>query len=296
MTLNILRKNKEEINIMACKFKHELNDAANKEQAQHMFTSAAISLIIHMTSYQNTQDALINLVLDTQHGKKKPLLFSPEQFIHQISIIQNHISPSLTGPGYRPNKSLADVYRLITAKTRVLESTILIQLTIPLISREQFQLFHMVPVPTTYNHQTVQILPSAKYLAITLDRTKYWTMNEFLLHQCVNQNYENYLCKANGPIYNIDSGVADCEVGLLKHRQTLAKTCKLQFMINETVIWIKLQSGNTWIMYSQKPQPVDIICGNTLQTVIINNTNLIIIGQNCQMKHTTTTINAYGDN
>lgn len=154
MTKNIVKKNSEDINKIAGEFSKQLEAMSESEQAHTSFMTAAFNLILHIITYQQTQDALIGLVLDTQHGKINPLLLSPKQFVKQITEIQSHIPADVQIPGYKPGDNLSTVYGLISTKTRVLKEKIIIEITIPLSNREQFQLFKLIPLPTTQNDQT----------------------------------------------------------------------------------------------------------------------------------------------
>lgn len=123
-------------------------------------------------------------MFDTQHGKINPLLLSPEQFIKQITEIQSHVLAWVWIPGYKLGDKLSKLYGLISTKTSVLDQKIIIEITIPLSNREQFQLFNLIPIPTTLNGRSISIKPITNYLAITWDRGKYWLLSHEQLRGC----------------------------------------------------------------------------------------------------------------
>lgn len=294
MTTNIIRKNSEDIEKISAEFSQQLSNMTQNEQAHTSFMTAAFNLILHIITYQQTQDALIGLILDTQHGRINPLLLSPDQFNKQISIIQGHIPSAVKIPGYKAGENLAKLYKLISTKARVLESKIIIEISIPLITRQAFQLFHIIPVLTTQNNHSVSIIPNAEYLAIMLDRSKYWTMDEMALQKCINMDIDQYMCKSIQPIYTSNSGIAECEVRMLSHSLELAPSCKINIQTKpKNVSWNKLKAGNTWIVHAVKPQSLDVICGENLYSLTINGTLKIEVRKNCEIKHASTIINAH---
>lgn len=294
MTSNVIRKNSEDIIRISNEFSQQLNQMAQNEQAHTSFMAAAFNLILHIITYQQTQDALIGLVLDTQHGRINPLLLSPEQFSQQISIIQGHIPSAVKLPAYKPGENLANLYKLISTKARVLDSKIIIAISIPLINREAFQLFHIIPVLSTRKNKSISIIPNTNYLAITLDRSKYWTMDELTLQKCMNLDINQYMCKSSQPIYTLNSGVAECEVKILSHSTDLAKSCLISIQSTpKPLSWNKLKAGNTWIVHATNPQSLDVICGEELYSLTINGTLKIEVMKNCEIKHASTIINAH---
>lgn len=294
MTVNIIRKNSNDILAISNEFSNQLEEMSNNEKAHASFMAAAFNLMLHIITYQQTQNALIDLVLDTQHGKINPLLLSPEQFIKQITVIQEHIPVSVKIPGYRAGENLSTLYKLISTRARVLESKIIIELSIPLINMEQFQLFNLVSIPTTQHNHSVVLTPSTKYLAITLDRSKYWVMDEFAFQRCISQGEKKYFCKSNQPVYTSNSKVAECEVNLLSHRKEFAKSCRIMITTEpQTISWVKLKAGNTWIVHAPAPQSVDVICNDKLQSILLNGTIKLELFNSCQIKHASTIIHAH---
>lgn len=166
-TANIIQKNRDEIQEQFSNFENQVRNFEQSSNKEHDFLSAALSIFLHINSYQKIQDALIDLVIDTQHGKISPLLLSPDQLLNQLAIIQGNLDPYVSIPGYKSSNDLVKIYKLMSTKTRVLNSKIMIEIKIPLINSEQFQIFNLVPIPTNHNDNLVSIIPSATYLAIT---------------------------------------------------------------------------------------------------------------------------------
>lgn len=294
MTANIMRKNRNDISKISNEFSNQLDQISEDENVHSAFMSAAFNLMLHITKCRQTQDALLDLVLDSQHGKINPLLLSPEQFARQISIIQGHIPTSVKIPGYKAGENLSSVYKIISTRARVMKSKIIIEVSIPLINVEQFQLFNLVPITTTQNNHSVSIKPSAKYLATTLDRGKYWIMDEIDFRACRSTKSKEYICDSNRPLYTSNSKVAECEIKLLSHAKEFARTCKVMIVPEQkSVSWVKLNSGNTWILHAPMPQAIDVICEDKLHSVSVSGTVKVELFRGCQIKHESTIIHAH---
>lgn len=291
-TTNIIKKEKKDIDLQLELFKNQLTAMNENTHASHLFITAALRILIQLTTYQLTQNALLGLVLDTQNGKLNPLLLTPNQFVEQITFIQGHISPTMRIPGYDSRSDLAILYKIISTKARVMENMIIIEIGIPLVTREQFQIFHILPLPTL--HKRISIIPTTPYLAITLDRNKYWLINDGEINSCILLQERKYICNTRTTMYTSNSGVARCEVSLLLHKEELDSSCKIKLATpKKEITWIPLRAKNNWIIQSSSPQIFDVICGDKLTELHINGTAILKIFQRCKIRHAATIISAH---
>lgn len=138
------------------------------------------------------------------------------------------------------------------------------------------------------------IKPISDYLAITLDRNKYWLLNNEMLQTCNKLNNKNFVCKSKQPVYTQNSKVAECEVELLSHRNKLSDTCRIDMIKNtRSIYWINMDAGNSWIVHAPQEQSIDVICGDNLETILINGTIKLEIQRSCTIKYDSTIINAH---
>lgn len=285
-TANIIKKDEKRVQEQVQEFKNQLTNVEKNVHVAHTFVAAAFNLFVQITSYRETQEALLSLILDTQHGKINPLLLTPRQFKNQISMIQHHTVSTEKIPGYESNGDLTKLYKIISAKTRVTKEKIIIEINIPLVSGEKYQLFRVIPLPTRHDGKTVEIQPSSQYLSITLDRNKYWLLNDFELSQCNSSNGAEYLCNVNTPIYTANSNVAACEVTLLAHKRELEGTCKIKISVRSGDIkWIALHRQNSWIVTTSTQQSFNIICGDKVTEITVNGTIIMNVMQACQIRN-----------
>lgn len=88
-----------------------------------------------------------------------------------IQIQQGHVSSYLFSKlPADPQNDIRSFYEIMRGAIRVMEKIIVIEIRIPLISTFEFQLFHLIPVPTKHEDRRISIQVEDEYLFLTLQR------------------------------------------------------------------------------------------------------------------------------
>ncbi|XP_037922920.1 uncharacterized protein LOC119659079 [Hermetia illucens] len=76
----------------------QLSGVISSVTQQQIFTTFCIRTMMALQTYQDTQRALWDIMLDLQHGTINPLLVKPQQHQQQITLIQKTVPPNLRIP------------------------------------------------------------------------------------------------------------------------------------------------------------------------------------------------------
>lgn len=291
-TANIIKKNEEDVRNQFQGFQKDLkNIAANSEQRQ-MFFTLALHTTLAISNYQRTQDTLLNLVVDTQHGLIAQELLTPTQLQEQLSLIRRSIPNQLSVPRIEEADNLLQIFKLFNIKGRVTKRNVLISLKLPLITNEEFQIFNMVPIPVIHEGHLAAIIPSSTKLLVNLQRSLYYPMMETELQLCRRMKNDRYLCYQHHPLYTEKSSRSHCEFTLLTHADKIPDSCKIQTSAI-TNTWTQLHSPSNWIFNNFKEETLDIICGESITPVSLAGTGILHLGSNCMIKHPAMIIKTY---
>lgn len=289
VTTNVIKKTRDELENQFREFNSHFEKIIRDTNAQQSFLSATVILMLRIVNYQHIQDALLNIVLDTQHGTINLLLLEPDQFTNQLTIIQKHVPTTVMIPGYGSAKDLQLLYKIIDIKTRVLDNMILFAISIPLITRESFQLFHVIPIPVQHGEQLLTLSPEAPYLAVNMDRNKYWYLTESAIHDCKKIKTDSMICFDDQQIYTPQSETSTCEMDLFTHHPNPHKNCVIKMIQNpHQLIWRKMKAQNNWITYARNKQAINVTCEKTIDTAYLQGTNIVQLEPTCQIKSSTT--------
>lgn len=130
----------------------------------------------------------------------------------------------------------------------------------PLVSKTDFQVWHVIPIPTRHNNSHVTIVPDAEYMMINLQRESFYVLNHQELRTCIRQHKTMFICNMKHPLYTSTSTIGSCERGLLNNMFTLHPSCRME-VTPAGEFWISLDTKNQWIYGVQQPTPINVVCG-----------------------------------
>lgn len=111
-------------------------------------------------------------------------MFSPDQFLQQLGEINNNL-PSGSKVPETPQDDLRSLYKLLKGTARFAKKQIIFDLILPLISMAEYQVFRLIPVPTIHGNHRASIVPESPLLMITLEKDKFYQLNENEYNVCL---------------------------------------------------------------------------------------------------------------
>lgn len=248
----------------------------NISQSNYMaLTAVAASNMIH--ELRNIQESLLDTVTDVYHGRFNFHLLSPEQLRNELRVIASQISNELTLPIENIHTNVQNIYHLLNIKARMCNDYLLFEIKVPLVSRDSFEIFHLIPVPTATNHsKMIDTVPISEYLAVSLAKDAYITMKKEDVASCQQQE-KTYLCQLKKPVYHLKQEESLCDYDIDKKQcKTVIRPC-----INK---WVELNTLNKYLYFCCEKCQLRVICADQVTAPQLEQAGLVSISHGCIVK------------
>ncbi|CAG4940160.1 unnamed protein product [Colias eurytheme] len=239
------------------------------------FTMTTISTIQMLSNLRRIQDTLLNTLTDLNHGKFNLHLMAPEQLKLELQIITSQLSQELTLPFIDGESYYQDIYKLLTVKSRIMRDYFIFEIKFPLVRRDIFKLYKLVPIPYSYNNQMVTIVTNSEYVAINLRKDAFIETNSNEIQGCIPYK-KQLLCKMHRPIKNLRADEKFCVLQDTVHCKIKLDTCKDH--------WYELTDSSTHLYFYCNKSKLRIICDENMNTIEMHNSGLIKFNNNCVAK------------
>ncbi|XP_053968598.1 uncharacterized protein LOC128870028 [Anastrepha ludens] len=241
-----------------------------------------------MDECEDIQTSIINLLIDINHGRINPKLIKPSQLNKEIALIRNKLPHKLVLPGKQFGNELKEIYKSMTAKGLIVDSRLVINIEIPLISYEPSDAYKLNPLPIKYKGNMIIPDIKAESLVYKFDLNRYVLINQVDLDKCLKNLEDHYQCPGNWAWKSATDN--SCEVAALKQLEN--EVCGFKPATNENV-WIKLSSQNRWLYKLFSKSTIHLECDNNQQMRMeIPNQGIITIREGCTARHEGVTLTA----
>lgn len=248
------------------------------------FNVGAIIASNLLQNIKHVQGMMLDTITDTYHGRLSPYLITAKQLQDQLSIISSHVSNDVTLPINNIHVDLARIFKLITSKARIITDYLIFELRIPLISRDFFEIFKIIPIPEQKQRDMISIKPISNYVAINLKKDTYISLSESGIKSCLVAEEGVYLCHISKPIYRINGDKDFCQKKNAECETTI-KSCEN--------IWMESHSINSYIYFCCNQCQLRMMCRDQVTIHQLTRSGLLTIDNGCVIKTDTFEIIAH---
>lgn len=256
------------------------NTLSKNVQEQEVMNELALSTIIAtnmLSKLKSIQDTLIESITDIHHGMFSAHVLSPGQLRDQLSIISGQLSRELSLPIENTQTELSKVFPLLRVKARMTKQYLIFEIRIPLVNRERYDLYQLIPIPGQQGNTTVTVIPVSDYIAIDLRKDTYLAMTKQDIQQCIQNGEYTRLCHSRKPIYQFKSEDSLC----IKSKNTDKCLTAVAACRNS---WIELNKINTYLFYCCGQCTIRIICERQFTATQITKAGVITLDSDCVIK------------
>lgn len=193
------------------------------------------------------------MITNTYHGRFNVHFLTPGQIQKELNIITGHLSQKLKLPIENSRHDLSNIYQLLNVRTRMKDLYLIFEIKIPLISRDEYDLYKMVSIPERNSDNMFYFMPISNYVAINLKRDTYVPISDLDLSKCLQYNPNTKLCHLKTPIYQFQSQESLCK------KDPLTRRCKVQNSKCENQ-WTELEQANTYLYFCCEVCDARIVC------------------------------------
>lgn len=163
-----------------------------------------------MSRLEKTQSNILDLLTDLHQGHVNSQRFTPKQFKEQLNVMMRDLPVGSTLPEVAQH-DIKSLYKIIKGSARVTKDRVVVDIVFPLVSTTEFQILHVVPIPTEHQGKHITIIPESEYLMMTLKKDSFYQISEKELHTCSRPNARLFMCSVKGPMYTSQSTKSKCE-------------------------------------------------------------------------------------
>lgn len=225
-----------------------------------------------MTSHLNLLSFIVNEADDDFSVLISMILFSKQNVLHPSIITPKHLRDELlqiklsglTEFPFDPN-NINEMYKFITITQMSViyyNSTLVFAIKIPLVLKDIYQLFHLIPLPIQSLNRSVYsyIDPSFPYLALSGSRVYYGRMES--LSGCRSVPPGVYICDEVVLHLTKERPVCETELRLYPQLPKLPKDCQVRVLKSDMEIFHQVQE-NRWLYILTDLTAATLNCGDS---------------------------------
>ena len=284
LTKNIIKHNEDGIIRQLEDLEKEVNNSTAKDEEAkfRILTSLTTQAMALLQSHKELQNILIEMLTQIQLGKVSTTIINPLQLEKHLNKIASTIPKDLMIPGYENIENLAKIYSIMQNTITVTSEYIILKINLPLVNREFFKLYHIIPVPFNYQEKTMDVIETSyQYMAVNTKQNRYYMLTYQQYKSCKKYSDDMIICEQDHPIYNTHMGETKCEMAILTHT---AKNSKPKCVIKKypkKQIWLKLRTSNHFLYSVQNKTNINIICINKAKVCQLEMAGIINLPQQC---------------
>ncbi|KAG7297354.1 hypothetical protein JYU34_019327 [Plutella xylostella] len=294
---NIILRNEESINkqlhllkehsFQTNEYLRNMQIRAEETAMMTYFNSISISVNIIINKLRRMQEDVLETLQDIHQGHLDTRVLSADQLKRELREISSQIPKYLSLPMDDMYSDITELYKAIRVKAALTTNSLILEVQIPLIHNDQFQIYRVIPIPLISGSLARTAITTTEYLAINIIKDTYIQLTNEEIRQCIAMGQNRYLCKINKPIHNMHQHNDPCEIAVLAKNNLPKCTFRTSTCSNE---WIELKSKNSWIYVCCGTCRITIICQKHMTSRVINTTGIIGLQQGCTIKRDEATI------
>lgn len=285
----IMNKQFSQINSHLQTISSEINEIRSETNIGLYITSSALAATIILENVRRMQNSLIDTVTDITHGRIDTHLLSSEQLEEQMNFISAQLQGDLKVPvesGY-----IRDLYKLLKVFAKVYKKYLIIEIKVPLISNEIYELDQIISIPHNNGINTYLTVPTYPYLAFNLRKDMVIFLTDHDLQTCLHASENKILCSLDKPAYDLDLNQNICNITLINAGKKLTPCIyELSPCVNR---WIKLHRPNVWLYSCCDKCDIRTFCSDGMAISTLSGNGLLDIGQGCTLKGDKFTIHSH---
>ncbi|XP_028166029.1 uncharacterized protein LOC114356863 [Ostrinia furnacalis] len=284
---NVIKRMEKTIDQQHKAFNQHLNrldQLANTMQKQiqensdaNEFALSSITANGILMNLKDIQQMLLTTITDIFHGKFNIHLLQPQQLTTELHMISGQISKELSLPIDNIQTDLMKIYHLLTVKARFTQEFLIFEIKIPLVGRDNFEIYKLIPIPMKNENQMHKVITVADLLAINIQKDLQIPFSDLQLQQCSNYDSETLLCAHQIPISMTKTDQSYC----VKVNESLS--CKTESTKCKNT-WMQLHKVNNYLYSCCSECTIQIICDYQVTIERLSKVGILALESGCVIK------------
>lgn len=250
-----------------------------------------LSLVV--THYRDHLRDFLNTIAITHKNPSNPNVIPPKVFFQELLNIKNAVSSlDLDLPLPLVRESLAQFYQIVSPSSGIIDNTLIIKFSIPLVSTKKYILYKGTSMPYRIKDNLFSyIVPHHEYVALDTFYEKYAAISEQEISNCFHVNITNLVCKQTFPILAAYK-TKTCEINLLRS-MNISDECNVRVANLTSELWIKLRRPNTYIFTFPQKVLLQVDCPIHKEKTHLRGSGIISYSPGCTIKTDDVEIQAF---
>lgn len=217
-------------------------------------------ITLEMTGVMERQNEVLSIVTTTEAGRLHPMVLGVDQLNRIYSNMTSRMGFEDVFVGTE------DIPKMVRLDSAQHGQNLLVQLEVPMIKTNDFQLFRAYALPHFGKYPDGPIL-EGRYLAVNDDDKTYVVLSDEELKGCSVTETEfgtdqiKYFCRRSTPLYTKATG--SCIISLFQQRNIRdSGDCVFNSLPYKDSV-IKMTMPSTWLWLAESDQDVQITCEDT---------------------------------
>lgn len=281
-TFSDLKKNVEVLDQEIVTLSSKLDLAINEMILNNKFRDVAQIATLITLEHTEISKELMTLLQNSIDGKISGII--PFKSLKNcLQIISNKLDHTQKLPIDIKNESIYHIYKIISVRSTLINKRIMIEISIPILEKNQFHLFKAIPIPTLFNDYFIILEPTSKYFLLNTDRLEYLPLDEDELSNCRHTVDNQLICIPYSPIkYNREQ---ICELNILPiaNLNKIFEKCNFK-VVPRTNYIIQINHQDKYYCIIDKQYMIMSECKNREpETKILNTSGILEVEQNCMI-------------
>lgn len=299
-TLANLNTNEIHIDANFMKVQEKIN-SHSQEITANMFVEQLLNLVIFLDEALNDVSSEIEKIkLQIIYAKTNiipPSLFENDLYYSSLVDIKNNL-PEYNLPFELIRDNLHKLASISKFSIIIDNEQLIYNIKIPIINKNEFTLYHLIPIPTKSGNQPTIVIPNYPYIGVERLSKQYIPLNTLSM---VNEQYGDFFVY-DPTIRNHEDASCEAEVCLTGTWSQKCQPIPINFEAEE----IHRLNSNQWIVLLAKPSNLSYKCQNQeIKSDSIQHSSIITLHAPCSglianmfrfslFKHDSTTKNVTG--
>lgn len=251
-------------------------------RAEIVFNEAISLIKMVIMEHQRVSQQILRCLEDVVSGKITQLI-PKDKLTNDLLYIESHLRENQRLPINFNIENPLHIFKYSKISTSLFDNRLLMEVTIPVVERESYTVYKIIPIPTSINNLTVIINPSTYHVLINDEQKEYVpiTEKEFVKGK-FNLRGEKIIKPAENARIEYSQ---NCEISIFMNptKDTILQHCDIKVIPNSNY-FISLNSNDMFYAKIMKPLIVTEYCrGKPVQNYEIHENGLLQLEKECRI-------------
>lgn len=253
----------------------------DKQKQEQQLRDYLLVITNELTELELDVKEILELLTNVHTKIEKFEIIPIEQIIQALSEVNNQLPRGQRFPFSVSLSNWNHMKEFVKITVYCQETNILVILHVPLVTSMEYEVYSVIPLPVHVGENNF-VVAKLRYKLVALDssRQSYLTVDSGQLSSC-NRVQTMYVCD-NIPMAHKTQAGSPCEVQAYLTELNSIPSCKVQRVISNKTIWVKLETTRIWLYSTLGEQQVKIKCENQTEKVeVLKGSGTLKLSKQC---------------